>query len=173
MRRLRETQAAVPKRRETPRDRPGRAGLRLCSKWLGFHPAERLGMCNVYAAQCQSSTRGAGLRCNPPALFGYSDFGGQFTAWRWVGRIRLQVLHASPVQRGGFFLPRASGCGDRPNRTARVQGGDRAWTYYQLVRHPTWMARHPWDGETYRQAGDPHVRTPDCGVVVRGWTLRS
>lgn len=44
------TQAAVPERRETPRDRPGRAGLRLCSKWLGVH--------GPYAAQCQSSTRG-------------------------------------------------------------------------------------------------------------------
>ncbi len=35
MRRLRETQAIAQKRRETPMGRPGRAGRRLCSKWLG------------------------------------------------------------------------------------------------------------------------------------------
>jgi hypothetical protein len=35
------TQAAAPKRRETPRGRPGRAGLRLCSKWLGYIPTLR------------------------------------------------------------------------------------------------------------------------------------
>jgi hypothetical protein len=29
------TQAAAPKRRETPRSRPGKVGIRLCSKWLG------------------------------------------------------------------------------------------------------------------------------------------
>jgi hypothetical protein len=30
------TQAAAPKRRETPRSRPGKAGLRLYPKWLGY-----------------------------------------------------------------------------------------------------------------------------------------
>ena len=31
------TQAAAPKRRETPRSRLGKVGIRLCSKWLGSH----------------------------------------------------------------------------------------------------------------------------------------
>ena len=89
MRRLRETQAAVPKRRETPRDRPGRAGLRLCYKWLGYDSRRERGIDD--------------LRYAVPKL----DQGGQISTHLGVC-VRAALDSGLPREREAFFF--SSGC---------------------------------------------------------------
>ena len=89
------TQAAVPKRRETPRDRPGRAGVRLCSKWLGAVP----------------------LRCAVPKLNQWGRPDG-------LRRYGLLTLGCLPGElRGGFLFAPVPGPDVGPLESTGVEGG--------------------------------------------------